>query len=522
MYIENGPLMMASMVHPLEYENELACQKNGVYNWLMNFIAGIKLETSDLSEFLLDSYLVTENTSPRLFRIYQLALKRLSCDEKIPLFIKLDYGLTAEVHGSDATGSMIIINSACLSELTDSELLALLGQQIGRIKAGHVKNIEFLNFMQSGLDSLPVIGSVLGRKIYSYFSKWITASKYTADRAAVIACGSISTVINLLKKQTGADYPEIINKDIGNSEISKPEKLGLYYIWLYQSIPAFGVVERIRELRYWAYSQEFRERFPYIFYTTRLYFEDKSLNAVDEEVLLLHKRAENGNYIAAGILGEAYLFKKKSLPHEPYAAVSLLMEAAYHGEGRPMYLLYLCAESNLLNYKKDETVAEQLLRASASRFDDAKKVADKLPKLSVMKGLESAIRTVYIRNLKKITYVINESCIGEPIEDKKVSLVRNSFWMKADEIVYAYEIFEIEDSVFGLAITETGIYGRLQNEPLAFFIPWTDFATGNTVMRHDWDANYFFYKNKKFYKCADSIKGTIGEAVAYIKTKLEK
>lgn len=522
MYVENGPLMMAQMVHPLEYETELECQKNGIYNWLADFTAGIKMNIEDFSEQFLESYIATEKTSPRLYRLYTTAIRRLDSEEIFPLFVKFGYELSACVHGSDSTGSIIIINSACLDELSDSELIALLGQQIGHIKAGHIKNIEFLDVIQNGIEQVPVIGNIIGKKIWSYFAKWIIFSKYTADRAAVIASGSIEAVISLLCKQMGATLPETPLESIGNEVISKPEEFGVYFVWLAQSVTAFAAVERINELKVWSKSPEFRERFPYMYYMARLCFDEKATDASADELLLLHRRADNGNYIAAGILGEAYLFGKKSLPPDGYTAISLLKAAAYNGDGRSMYLLSVCAETGYANFKKDEALSYQLLRASGSRFEKAKSAADKLKRLPSLSGIDKIVIKFLESNTENLKCVINTDFPGQPVDNEISKTVRNAFWMLADEPLYVFEIRKNADEVFGIAIAESGIYGRLEGEATAYCINWNDFAEKSVVKRHDKDADWFFCDKKKFYRCPDELKGTAGEILIKIKSALNR
>ncbi len=522
MIIENNPLLLTSLVHPLEYQTEKDCQKSDLFNWMTNTLSGLEMKLGDLTDNLIGSYLVTRNTYPRLWNLFRLAMKRLDCRETVPLFIKRGYELDAEIRGSENDGSMIILNDACLKELEDDELLALLGMQVGRIKAGHTKNLRFLDIMRSGMDSLPVIGSVIGRKLYSYFSQRKIASGYTADRGGVIAAGSVTAVIRLIRKQIGADFSFIDPMILGKQPIQTPEKMGMYYIWLTELLGNYGSIERIRELRSWVYSADFKEKTPYLHYTTRLYFEDEGTDKHDRDILLLHKRAQNGNYIAMGQLGECYLREKNGLPADPYAGVSLLKEAAYHGLGGAMYLLYACAEIGIAGIPKDKLMAEQLLRAAGGRFDNARKEAAALEKLVKFKGADKAVQIVIRKNPGGLSFRLNTDAVKDKLTADECGTIRNAFWMPADDEIIAAELHDSVDGISGLVVSQTGIYGRLSSSGFPFFIRWQDYAGKEVYQMPGDDGTYFYCNDKPFYRCPSVLKGSIGELLVTIKLKLAK
>lgn len=522
MIIENNPLLLTSLVHPMEYQTEKDCQKDGLFNWMTNTLSGLEMKIGDMTDNLLGSYLVTRSTYPRLWNLFRLAMKRLDCRETVPLFIKRGYELEAEVRGSENDGSMIILNDVCLNELEDDELLALLGMQVGRIKAGHTKNLRFLDMMRSGMDSLPVVGSVMGRKLYSYFSNWKIASMYTADRGGVIAAGSVMAVTRLIRKQIGADFSFIYPKNLGTERIDIPEKMGMYYVWLTESLGNYGGIERIQELCSWVYSADFKEKASYLHYTTRLYLEDEGTDKHDSDILLLHKRALNGNYIAMGQLGECYLREKNGLPADPYVGVSLLKEAAYHGLGGAMYLLYACAEIGIGSIPRDARMAEQLLRAAGGRFEKAQWEAASLEKMLKIKGIENAVRVVITRNPDSLSFRLNADTVRNKLTDDECRTIRNAFWMPADDEIVAAELHHSVDDLLGLAVSQTGIYGRLSSSETPFFIRWQEFANKDVYQMPGEDGTYFYCNDKPFYCCPSELKGSIGELLVVIKSKLSK
>lgn len=227
----------ADLIHPLEEKSRRDCQNNPLYDWLANQGAELKNRINERAEASLNLYPVTKFTAPRLNRLYETALARLDCRERYPLYLKFDYAIKFYVSGSDFD-SYIIVISDTVDDLSDEELLALFGQALGRIKIGHVKNLQLLKILEDCANSLPM-GEVLGKTLWSAFASWNIAAQFSIDRAALFASGSERAVASLLMKQCGdmnIDLQEILSRPI-----ERPYDLGIYFVWLMQRLPNFGV-----------------------------------------------------------------------------------------------------------------------------------------------------------------------------------------------------------------------------------------------------------------------------------------
>ena len=213
--INQGVFRTEFLTHPMEEQARGVLQESIAIDGLAKDIANLKLKVTDSAQMRLGDYLVTEITAPRIYRQYRLVLASVgdmysssTADNQVyPLYITFDYAIRSEVHGSDKDGYMIRITSGAAEALNNDELRALLGQAVGHIRAGHVQFIEMLNVIRSQFDKIPVLGKLIGSKMWSAFVHWQFYSNYTADRIGAACAGSIQAVLTLLCKQIGALLP---------------------------------------------------------------------------------------------------------------------------------------------------------------------------------------------------------------------------------------------------------------------------------------------------------------------------
>ena len=156
---------------------------------------GYYTQTGLLSVIQGDCYRITERTSPKVYALYQKALHRLDIDQEFPLFAKGQYDYNAAAGGGDKP--FIFIHSSLLSDFKEEELLFILGHEIGHIKSGHLIYYEMATQLNLLLRYVPVPGIELAIAAIQYsIMQWGRMQEYTADRAGVIAAGSIEAGMN--------------------------------------------------------------------------------------------------------------------------------------------------------------------------------------------------------------------------------------------------------------------------------------------------------------------------------------
>ena len=486
----------ADLIHPLEETFLRACQKNPLFDGLATEAAGLKSRTVDAAQSSLDMFPVTKLTAPRLNRLYETALERLGCRERYPLFFKFDYAIKYEVSGSDEDSCIITVSDAA-DELSDKEILALLGQALGRIKCAHVSNLQFLKIL-SGMAHMLPLGEVAGKALLGAFTEWFIAAQFSTDRAALFVSGSERAVASLLMKQSGAqifDMQEILLR-----KISRPRELGVYFVWLMQSLPSFGAVERIQMLRRWIRSEKFRRDYPGLYFNALM--EDDTADEENFPQLELHRAAGEGNVQAAVSLAEKYL-NGEGVPQSRFMAEQLFKAATFGGDARAMYIFATMLE---LFHDAPSKIVRRLLEVSARRgFEPArKKIGDifKDEELAEVSTVCAAFEATYR----------NRTLCKTKFDGDTQKRLRAAFWLNPDEKIFAAETVSADSETCGIALTSSAVYGRLSLEVLPFRFSWREIARAGLYRQQFRDGkNYLTVGDEPIYQVGNFFHGTAAE-----------
>lgn len=449
----------------------------------------------------------------------------LQCEENYGLFVDYGYDLTAVTSGSEKDGHIIRLNSACIEELSDQELAALLGHEIGHIMLGHIQNREILDSIDAISKLLPVANEMVKNQLLSYYGKWMLASELSADRVSMVAANGIEPVLSLLRKQAGAANLDNTYLDMMDQKVMPiPHKMGMYYVLMSESLPHFGLIMRMQELRNWAFSDDLLQKEPYLHYLSRSQLQDVPRDKKDEERMLLHRRANSGNVYAAKQLAQLYYqHEQNDLPASPATLVSLLETAAYKGDGACMYMLAQCMRVGMAGLnKQDERTRNQLLRAAGSRPLPSHMQRTKCITYSKVENLSRIIQMIHKGSATGLRCIVNLDRIGDPIKGEINEDLQDAFWIPSNEPVYAAEAQWLDDGVFGTAITQQAIYGRLPETQWPVCIPWTEFLDNDVLQQEIGRQKQFACNRVVFYSCPKELSGSLGEVFVRMKSLFQK
>jgi Zn-dependent protease with chaperone function len=209
--------------------------------------------------------LITPQTSPRVYKLKQKALSRLNMpqDQDYPLYQKLEWDYNAYTIG--VKKSVIVLNSSIVEDLTDNELLFIIGHEMGHIKSGHVLYYQMAQMMLSQASGY--MPALLTASMQLALLEWARKSELTADRAGLLACGDIDaaclTMAKLMGMPTDAEYfhPSMESiicqaKEFNAADFDQSSKIA-YYIATAQLNHPWGAI-RINEMQEWVQSDDYR------------------------------------------------------------------------------------------------------------------------------------------------------------------------------------------------------------------------------------------------------------------------
>lgn len=180
---------------------------------------------------------ISENNHAKLYNITRTSAFRLKM-HLYPVYIKHNPNLKAYTSGFWGN-HWIVLYSGLVEKLNASELLFILGHEMGHIKREHA---TWLNLISSARNhSLPLVSEGL-RLI---FNNWALKAEYSADRAGFIASNDLTSCVSALLKlaasETNINIIEYIN------EFEKHSKDPLYKISEYFGDHPF-IPNRIKKL----------------------------------------------------------------------------------------------------------------------------------------------------------------------------------------------------------------------------------------------------------------------------------
>lgn len=267
---------LANLVHDSERRSFDRLKRNEVLNIVLNLMGNTHASLTSLAEIPDRSFIVTKETCPRLYDLYREAHDKLELEKEYDLFCTMDYGRNAKVLGTDDE-CIIVIDSTCLEDFSDAQILALLGRELGHIKFKHVKYLTAFNlidylvsFLPSKLSSFADAAVVSAAK--GLLLDWLLAAQFSADRAGAFVAGDILPVIQNNLMISGLESAEECIDFERYTQINLLEDLDnfdsaakLLMTNTLQDFPMPFVIPRIRELVKWKASNECEKFFPAIY-----------------------------------------------------------------------------------------------------------------------------------------------------------------------------------------------------------------------------------------------------------------
>lgn len=197
------------------------------------------------------AHAVTRYTSPDLFELAQDCARRLR-PAPFELFVLRSRERNAYTFGlSDPR--VVVLYSPLLTIMDEGELRFILGHELGHIALNHT----WLNTLLGGMAGVPVSFGVAIILTFA-FRWWNRACEYSADRAGLLACGSLEKATSaLIKLVAGAVRSQTEMDQVMAAVDAEDDSLLGNLSETLSSHPL--VINRIEMLREYAASKEYAD-----------------------------------------------------------------------------------------------------------------------------------------------------------------------------------------------------------------------------------------------------------------------
>jgi hypothetical protein len=131
--------------------------------------------------------------------------------ERLPIVNVSHVGQSTAMTTGTELDATIIIDSSIAPRLSDKELKALIGHEMGHIKSHHLKYHAVAEQLERGI---ALSGSIIGMNLISMpirmaLMSWHRESEISADRASLITAGELSSTISMFLKILGKNGQRI-------------------------------------------------------------------------------------------------------------------------------------------------------------------------------------------------------------------------------------------------------------------------------------------------------------------------
>lgn len=154
------------------------------------------------NELLGTSIKVTDQQFPRAYRALQAGCAALGIEVPSLYAAPSSSRIQAQTLGTD-DDPYVVVNSALIERLTDVELLAVLGNELGHIQNNHVIYTTALHYLSH--DSVMFVRWIVQPAILA-LQAWSRRAEISCDRAALICTRDLrGTVSAMVKMSLGVD-----------------------------------------------------------------------------------------------------------------------------------------------------------------------------------------------------------------------------------------------------------------------------------------------------------------------------
>ncbi len=182
----------------------------------------------------------SERQWPRLHRLARYC-ERVLHMAPVEVYVSTSEQSQAFTFGSGETDVIVITSSMLDLHTDDGQLLFLLGQQLGHVKADHVIYLAMARAFGTALKGIPALGASLSSAANFLLVPWQRTAALTADRAGLLCCQDLATAARLVARSVLGYGPSINELQLGEF-VAQAHSLRVSGEWgdTWSATPAFA------------------------------------------------------------------------------------------------------------------------------------------------------------------------------------------------------------------------------------------------------------------------------------------
>lgn len=260
--------------HPLDRQAEEALRSVPGFNLVARKFVEFLYERPQFIYLMGNSIQVGPRQYSTIYRLFRECVRDLDVHPEPTLFVSQNPQVNSYALGQDHP--YIVLNTGLLDLLKEEEIRTVLAHELGHIKCGHTILIQMGIWVMQAASFLGDvtfgIGNIISSGLLYAFYEWRRKAELSSDRAALLVTDDLNIVMRTMMKLSGGSHQyghecsldEFIRQSDSFQELDQDSLNQIYKFLLYNGGNGSFLthpfpVERVRYLRDWANSDEYRQ-----------------------------------------------------------------------------------------------------------------------------------------------------------------------------------------------------------------------------------------------------------------------
>ena len=260
--------------HPLDQQAEQALRSVPGFDLVARKFVEFLSERPQLVYLMGNSIQVGPRQYSTVYALFRECIRDLDVHPEPALFVTQNPQVNSYALGQEHP--FVVVNTGVLDLLSEAEIRAVLAHELGHIKCGHTVLIQMGIWAMDAASILSEVTLGLGNLVSSgliyAFYEWRRKAELSCDRAALLVMDDLNTVMQTMMKLSGGSTKyshecslnEFIRQSESYQELDQDGLNQIYKFLLYNGGNGSMLthpfpVERLRYLREWATSEDYRQ-----------------------------------------------------------------------------------------------------------------------------------------------------------------------------------------------------------------------------------------------------------------------